>query len=83
MLKGKKIIVDTVENYNFLMELGHKTGRVPSLLSHIELSDSIKSYKKTASCDICEIIVMEHGYHFVNLDGIRCCKKCAEDIQKL
>lgn len=83
MLKGEKIIVNTVENYNFLMELGHETGRVASLLSHIELSDSIKSYKKTASCDICEIIVMEHGYHFVNLDGIRCCKKCAEDIQKL
>ncbi|ERH96450.1 hypothetical protein U0E09_32990 [Bacillus thuringiensis] len=83
MLKGGKIIVDTVENYNFLVELGHEAGRFANVLSHIELSDSIKSYKKVASCDICEIIVLEHGYHFVNLDGIRCCKKCAEDVKKL
>ncbi|HHK5601590.1 TPA: hypothetical protein ACQUIL_005640 [Bacillus tropicus] len=83
MLKGGKIIVDTVENYNFLVELGHEAGRFANVLSHIELSDSIESYKKVASCDICEIIVLEHGYHFVNLDGIRCCKRCAEDIQKL
>ncbi|PGA30318.1 hypothetical protein [Bacillus wiedmannii] len=77
MLNDKKIIVDTVENYNFLIGLGNRLGEASDVFSHIELSESIKSYKKLASCDVCKIIILPHYCgSTISIDGVRHCKEC-------
>ncbi|MBU4643152.1 hypothetical protein [Bacillus toyonensis] len=80
MLNDKKIIVDTVEKYNFLIGLGNEAGKISDVFSHVELSDTIKSYKKMVSCDVCQIIILPaYADSFIRTEeGVRHCKKCFE-----
>lgn len=81
MMNGKKIMIDTVENYNVLAKLGSEVGKYSDVFSHVELSGGIKAYKRLASCDVCQIIILPHYCgSTISVDGVKHCKECYEKL---